>query len=79
MSLALAAFAALGAGFRCFDNYGVVKGLIDRRADVNAKNSKGRTLLLKAACNEDLAIIRILHEKEQIFICEIKKAKRHWI
>jgi hypothetical protein len=34
---AFGAFGALGARFRGFDNYGVVKELIDRRADVNAK------------------------------------------
>jgi ankyrin repeat protein len=55
--------AAFGARFRGFDNYGIVKELIDMRADVNAKNSKGRTPLLKGACNEDLAIIRIFLEK----------------
>jgi ankyrin repeat protein len=73
------ALAALGAGFRDFDNYGIIKEFIDRRADVNAKNSRGRMPLLKAACNGDLVIIRILHEKWQILICEIKKAKRQWI
>jgi ankyrin repeat protein len=73
------ALAALGARFRGFDNYGIVKELIDRRADLNAKNSRGRTRLLKAAYNDDLAVIRILLEKWQIMICEIKKAKYHWI
>jgi ankyrin repeat protein len=31
------ALAALEAGFRGFDNYDIVKELIDRRADLNAK------------------------------------------
>jgi hypothetical protein len=37
MPLALSALSALAAGFRGFDNYDVVKELIDRRAEVNAK------------------------------------------
>jgi ankyrin repeat protein len=60
MPLALTAF---GAEFRDFDNYGIVKEFIDRRADFNGKNSRGRMPLLKAACNGDLTIIRILLEK----------------
>jgi hypothetical protein len=32
MPLALVALSALRAGFRGFDNYGIVKELIDRRA-----------------------------------------------
>jgi ankyrin repeat protein len=79
MPLALAGLTALGAWFRGFDNYGIVKELIDRRADLNAKNSKRRTPLLKAACNKDLAIIRIFLEKWQILIYEIKKGKHHCI
>jgi hypothetical protein len=73
------ALAALRARFRGFDNYGIIKELINRRAYLKAKNSRGKMALLKTACNGDLAIIRILHEKWQILICEIKKAKCHWI
>jgi hypothetical protein len=35
--VALAALSGFGAGFRGFDNYGIVKELIDMRADFDAK------------------------------------------